>query len=589
MGVPDMSERLCILVCHNFRAEVAAAIAAEAWDDVCCAEFPARCGRPATTWDSLRDLLPANCTQLLILGRACTCALGEVPPDFPPTQILDLQQCFHLMAGQHLVRELMDGGAYLMNPTWLADWRGQLRRLGFEPDQASAFFSEFARELVLLDTGCDPDAASHLQELHAQLQLPVRRIAVGLDHMRLTLARHVVQWRHERERREAQTAAQNSAREIADGVAAMDLLTRVANTQDEPQTIGAIEDLFRMLFAPEVLHYCRVEHGVFIAQRAIPDDLLDAMRALDSAFLALPGGRGFLLRIAKGDVVLGVVGIDGLAFAHHLRRYLNLALTVVPVCALAIENARNRHRLLAADKMAALGVLVAGVAHEINTPLGVALTASSTLQREGQALRQRFDERSMTHADLQRHLKIETSGVDLIQSSLQRIGQLVDAFRAVALDNGTVPALQPFRFMDCLNDVLLSLGEQLSADRIELRIICAPDLQVLGLASDWATVLDNLINNSLRHGFKGRQHGVIEIRVVKEPTRLRVTYSDDGNGMSPESLARVFDPFYTSDHQHGMGLGMSLVHNVIAQRMHGSIQCESQPQQGVHFHIDLPQ
>ena len=339
---------LCILGCHNFQPEVAAAIAAEGWSDVVSAEFPARCGRPPVDWNELRALLPAACSQVVLLGRACLNRLGMPPADFPPVRIEPQEQCFHMVAGRQMVDEAISEGAYLITPAWLADWRGQLKTMGFEPTRAGGVFQDFASELVLFDTGLDPATPARLAELQAALNLPARRIAVGLDYIRLILARLVLDWRLEQVQRSAREQNRRHVAELADYVAAMDLLTRLAKTQTEPDTINTIEELFRMLFAPAALHYLRLENDTDIPAGPIPEAILGALRTRPGDYAWTPDGQGFVLRISHGDEKLGLIAVEQLAFPEYRQRYLNMALTVTGICGLAIANARNRRRLLEA-------------------------------------------------------------------------------------------------------------------------------------------------------------------------------------------------------------------------------------------------
>jgi signal transduction histidine kinase len=110
----------------------------------------------------------------------------------------------------------------------------------------------------------------------------------------------------------------------------------------------------------------------------------------------------------------------------------------------------------------------------------------------------------------------------------------------------------------------------------------------MGNALDWETIFGNLIRNSLHHGFQAQRGGRIEIAVKREAKTLRVDYRDDGKGMTETVLAHVFDPFFSTDLQHGMGLGMHLVYNLITHRMGGSVCCDSQPQSGARFQIEIP-
>jgi signal transduction histidine kinase len=582
-----MSARLCILCCRNFREEVGAAIAAEGWSDVVVVAFPARCGRPPLAWEEVRALLPEECTQVVVLGRACLGGLGAAPAGFPPLRLMPQQQCFHLVADASLVAEAITDGGYLLTPGWLADWRGHIAEMGFPAEAAGDFFKDFASTLVLFDTGLDAATGARLDELSAAVGLPARRIAVGLDHTRALLARIVLEWRLDSERAERQEGERSHRRELADQVSAMDLLARLARTRQEAEAIAAIEEVFRMLFAPATWHYLRVEGGQPKVDQQISADLLAEIRQLHTAWAWTASGQGFLLRIASGDKVLGLIAVDGLAFPEFRERYLNLALMITGVCALAIENARTRKRLAETEKMASLGILVAGVAHEINTPVGVGLAAASTLQEQSENLAQRFADRRMTQTDLQAYLAAAREEAALIRSNLERIGRLTDAFRQVAVE-GKLPDRTRFRFRAAIEDVVASLGARMASDRVELRLNCDDALEIDSVPGDWSSIFTNLFINSLQHGFRGRDHGRIEVDVVLREGRLTVDYSDNGIGMVPETRKRVFDPFFTTDLQHGMGLGMHIVYNLVTQRFGGEIACDSEPGTGAHFHIEVP-
>ena len=126
------------------------------------------------------------------------------------------------------------------------------------------------------------------------------------------------------------------------------------------------------------------------------------------------------------------------------------------------------------------------------------------------------------------------------------------------------------------------------ADGVVLQIDCAADLLVAGTTEDWSSIFRNLVDNSLKHGFKGRAQGRIDAQVTHDAKGLRVNFSDDGIGLAPQSLARIFDPFFTTDLQHGMGLGMHLVYNLITHRLGGSISCVSTTGNGLRVYIEVP-
>ena len=128
----------------------------------------------------------------------------------------------------------------------------------------------------------------------------------------------------------------------------------------------------------------------------------------------------------------------------------------------------------------------------------------------------------------------------------------------------------------------------MAPDRVELTLNCDEDLEIDSIPGDWASIFTNLFTNSLQHGFRGRDHGRIEVDVATREGRLTVDFSDDGMGMTADTRKRVFDPFFTTDLQQGMGLGMHIVYNLVTQRFGGEIACDSEPGAGAHFHIEVP-
>lgn len=606
-----MSSWLRILSCANFHQEIEQALAAEGFEGVSLGVFPARCGRPPLSWDELRPLL-GDGERALVLGGICLQRLAEPPAGMVPVDLHRMGQCFHLCADGRLVDRLTEQGGYLISPGWLAHWRERLREWGFVPESAGDFFHDFAKRLVLLDTGSEPDSATPLAQLAAAVGLPAETIPVGDDHVRLYLARLVLQQQLAERQRQYLRLAAEQARERADQAATLDLVSQLASAVREEEAIAQIETIFRMLFAPGLFYFIAFDERGAARLDGVPAVVRDELSSLEADHAWTRSGNGLLLRIRHGGKRLGALFADQLAFPAYRDRYLSLALALAGICGLAMENARTYQRirqadeelrqanqelaatldelrstqaqLLEAKKMAALGTLVAGVAHEVNTPVGVGLTATSALQRRHQQITQAFQGRTMQYGDLQDYLRTSAQGLELILANLRRIGELVDGFRQVAVEQQPERA-QPLLLRACLREALDSLGSRLEGCDVRLSVDESLRLRSYRLA--WSQILINLVNNSLQHGFRDRDPGHIVISAWVEGDRLLFEYRDDGAGIAQDVLPRIFDPFFTTDLQHGMGLGLHIVFNLVHHRLGGEIQCQSQPGRGVRFLVQL--
>jgi diguanylate cyclase (GGDEF)-like protein len=343
-----MSRKLHVLCCRNYRLEFEAAVAAEGWSDVALAQFPARCGRPPVAWSELATLADGAEADLLVLGGPCLSAL-EIPPERRDHVRLHRRaQCFELIACPAQIADALSRNAYLVTPGWLGAWREHLEELGFTGTSAAALFREFARELVLLDTGVASDAAARLTELARTLALPCSRTPVGIEPTRGLLARHVGEWRLDVERRAAAARDASHARDRADLVATLEFVSRLVVLGSESETIAAIEELCRMLFAPRTLHVVRVEDDTI--DGAVPGHVRSQIAGLHDDWAWTASGTGFMLRVAHAGETVAVILVDGLAFPEYRERYLDLARSVARVSGLAIQNTRSYRRLETAEE-----------------------------------------------------------------------------------------------------------------------------------------------------------------------------------------------------------------------------------------------
>lgn len=255
----------------------------------------------------------------------------------------------------------------------------------------------------------------------------------------------------------------------------------------------------------------------------------------------------------------------------------------------SLEEIRFMQRqLVESEKMAALGNLVAGIAHEINTPIGIGVTAASHLEDETRRVMQQMSEGKLSKSGLEAFQIDAISSAQLILSNLRRAGQLVRSFKQVAVDQSSEEARE-FMLKPYLDEVLLSLGPALKKTQHRVTVRCPDDLKLFTYPGALSQIVVNLVMNSLIHAFEGIEHGEIRIECDRYGEEWLLLYRDNGVGMSNEIRQRIFDPFFTTKRGHGgSGLGLHVVYNLVTQLLRGSVDCISAPGQGVEFQIAMP-
>lgn len=249
---------------------------------------------------------------------------------------------------------------------------------------------------------------------------------------------------------------------------------------------------------------------------------------------------------------------------------------------------RAQDQLVQTEKMAALGELVAGVAHEINAPVGIGVTAASHLELKTRELDALHRSGKLKRSDLENYLLTATDSCNALLSNLNRAADLIRSFKQVAVDQ-SAHERREFRVKEYLEGVLLSLRPKLKKTRHKLTLECPGQLAIDNYPGALSQVITNLVINSLVHGFAAKEEGHIDITVTDEGDHILLRYADDGCGMDEHQLRRLYEPFFTTRRNEGSsGLGMHIVFNLVTQRMRGSIQCESAPGRGTIFTLWIP-
>ena len=245
--------------------------------------------------------------------------------------------------------------------------------------------------------------------------------------------------------------------------------------------------------------------------------------------------------------------------------------------------------LLNAEKMAALGRLVAGVAHEVNTPLGIGVTASSHLSEQVTKLSKAYSDGSITNNHMIKFLEDSEESIQIIGKNLNRAAGLVRSFKKVAVDQNN-EAVMLINMKEYIDDVLLSLRPQIKQTKHHVHVVCDEALEIMTYPGIISQLLTNLISNSLCHAFTDDDEGEMSIEFFEtDDDRLHLRYKDSGRGIPLDFIDKIFEPFVTSKRgDGGTGLGLHIVHNLVTQKLLGTVACHSIYGNGVTFEISWP-
>ena len=243
--------------------------------------------------------------------------------------------------------------------------------------------------------------------------------------------------------------------------------------------------------------------------------------------------------------------------------------------------------LVRADKMAGLGALVAGVSHELNTPIGNAVMMASTLADRTREFQRALSD-GVRRSTLQDYLRVMDEGATVLQRNLQRAAELVVSFKQVAVDQSSYQHRE-FELGEIVQEITLTMSPLLKRAACELQVEALPEVRLDSYPGPLGQVFMNLIGNALLHAYSEEAGGRIDLRAVADEATVRLEVRDFGAGIPAQHLPRVFDPFFTTRMgQGGTGLGLSIVYNLVTELLGGTIRVESQPGQGTCFYIELP-
>ena len=248
----------------------------------------------------------------------------------------------------------------------------------------------------------------------------------------------------------------------------------------------------------------------------------------------------------------------------------------------------TQEKLIESEKMASLGGLVAGVAHEINTPIGIGITAITHFIEMNKNIIKLYDKNEMSQEEFEDFLKTSKELAQMIFVNLNKTATLIKSFKQVSVDQISEDK-RCFNLKEYINDTLLSISNITKKTEIDIKVEGNSNIMLNSYPGAFSQVISNLVINSIRHAYGIKDKGCILINIESKNKNLIINYKDDGKGIKKEHLSKIFNPFFTTNRESGgTGLGLNIIYNIINNNLKGKITCVSEEGKGVLFKIIIP-
>lgn len=325
-------------------------------------------------------------------------------------------------------------------------------------------------------------------------------------------------------------------------------------------------------------------------------DFLHYLKAIPQPKMGEPMQSVLYLPLTVKGEQVGCLSVQSPQQQAFQPAQIDLLRTLCSTIAIAVANAnvvarlqQTRQQLVMQEKMASLGGLVAGVAHEINTPLGICVTAASHLKHELELVAASQQERRLTVQQFSDFLESATTTTEMLVNNTQRAASLVQSFKQVAVDKAAMH-IRELELGQYFTDVLQTLQPEISKAHCQVDFQALPGVMLTADAGLLARLLTHLVMNSLQHAFLPSQHERrLTVQLGLQGNQILFQYADNGQGMPAELLSRLFEPFFTTKrHQGFSGLGSHIVYNLVTVELKGNIQVRSEAGKGLSYRILLP-
>ena len=264
----------------------------------------------------------------------------------------------------------------------------------------------------------------------------------------------------------------------------------------------------------------------------------------------------------------------------------------VDITARVQAEAREREAIereqLETEKMAALGVVVAGVAHEINTPIGVGYTLVTHFRTKTKEFAVLFESGAMRRSDLQQYVELSGEMSTQLITNISRASELIQSFKQIAVDQSRDDQRE-FNLNEYLQEIAVSLKPTLRKTPHRIKIDCPEDIVMNSYPGALSQIMTNFVMNALIHAFDAERSGTMAITARSNGDQVQINFADDGKGIPQENLPKIFDPFFTTRRgSGGSGLGLNIVFNMVTRKLRGRITCSSVQGEGTVFKVEIP-
>ena len=253
-----------------------------------------------------------------------------------------------------------------------------------------------------------------------------------------------------------------------------------------------------------------------------------------------------------------------------------------------LEVNETRDQLVESERLASLGGLVAGITHDVNTPVGISITATSSLQDEFRQLRRDLADGKVTQRQMNEFIEHGEQATALLMTNLRRAAELVASFKQISIDQAN-EAVRTFNLHDYLHEIMQAMAPAFKQGQHTYTINCPVDVIMQCAPGAIAQLITNMVTNSLTHGFELTTGGEITINVARQDEQLTLVYKDNGKGLEKAQLERLFEAFFTTRQARGgSGLGTHIMYNLVTQTLGGTIYASSRPDAGLTYTVCLP-